>query len=45
MAWDDINGDDDYDGEFSVGRRPGSSSISTAASTSELVSYLDSYYN
>ena len=42
MAWDDIYGDDDYDGEFSVGRRPGSSSISTAASTSELASYLDS---
>jgi hypothetical protein len=36
MVWDDIYGDDDYDGEFSVGRRPGSSSISTVASTSEL---------
>ena len=42
MAWDEIYGDDNYDGEFSVGRRPGSSSISTAASTSELASYLDS---
>jgi hypothetical protein len=49
MAWDDIYGDDDLDGEYSstLGRRPGSSSstpqsISTVASTSELVSYLDS---
>jgi hypothetical protein len=42
MIWNDIYGDDDYDGEFSVGRRPGSGSISTVASTSELASYLDS---
>jgi hypothetical protein len=49
MAWDDIYGDDDLDGEYSstLGRRPGSSSstpqsISTVASTSELASYLDS---
>jgi hypothetical protein len=42
MTWDDIYGDDNYDGEFSVGRRPCFGSISTVASTSELASYLDS---
>jgi hypothetical protein len=49
MAWDDIYGDDDLDGEFytPLGRRSGSSSstpqaISTVASTFELASYLDS---
>jgi hypothetical protein len=50
IAWHDMYGDGDLDGELSstpLGRRLGSSSctpqvISTVASTSELASYLDS---
>lgn len=52
MAWDDIYGDDDFDGESSTSqscRRSGSGSIATssatfatASSVSELSSYLDS---